>query len=145
MNDIFSDNALIIVGRVLQVTESSELSDQFLGELGTRRIELIKHSKEEYLKRLSEVFDRNEYIKVEFDSISVYPHAKVDGIYGVELTQYWHSYSTRKDGYRDEGYLFLMIDLREEDQPMIHVRTWQPKEITPRDDVINLSNFKIID
>ena len=145
LNDLFSDNALIIVGRVVQVAQNSELSDQFLGGLDTQRIELIKHSKEEYLKRLSEVFDKNEYIKVEFDSISVYPHANVEGIYGVELTQHWHSYSTRQDGYRDEGYLFLMIDLRDEEQPMIHVRTWQPKEVTPRDDVINLSNFKIID
>ena len=29
--------------------------------------------------------------------------------------------------YKDEGYLFLLIDFRGE-QPLIHVRNWQPGE-----------------
>lgn len=144
LEKIFSDNALIIVGRVLQESNKGHGGDRVLRELGTRRVEFIKHSKQEYLSRLDKVFMRNEFIKVEFNGINVYPHAEIEGIYGVELLQNWHSYSTRQEGYKDEGYLFLMVDLRDVDQPIIHVRTWQPKSETLNDEVINLSNFRII-
>ena len=145
LENVFSENALIIVGRVIRLKEEHVGDGQLLTGLGNERVEYIKHSKQEYLNRLHSVFQRNEFIKVEFDGINVYEHAEVPGIYGVELFQYWHSYSTRQAGYKDEGYLFLMIDLRNIDEPVIHVRTWQPKEETPREAVINLSNFRVID
>ena len=140
LEKIFSENALIIVGRVLQ---DQHQGGERVEALGTQRVEFIKHSKQEYLSRLDQVFQRNEFIKVEFNGINVYPHADMEGIYGVELLQHWHSYSTRQNGYKDEGYLFLMIDLRDIDQPIIHVRTWQPKGETSGDEIINLSNFRI--
>lgn len=145
LENVFSENALIIVGRVIQVKDEPVGDGQLLTGLGNERVEYIKHSKQEYFARLHSVFQRNEFIKVEFDGINVYEHAEVSGIYGVELFQYWHSYSTRRAGYKDEGYLFLMIDLRNIDEPVIHVRTWQPKEETPREAIINLSNFRVID
>ena len=144
LEKVFSENALIIVGRVIRDRMNNELSDNLMEGLGTDQVEYIKQNKREYLDRLGDVFERNEYIKVEFDSISVYSHAKVEGIYGVQMFQYWHSYSTRKEGYQDEGYLFLMIDLRDIDTPMIHVRTWQPEAFTSPDEVISLSNFRIV-
>ena len=144
LKNVFSENALIIVGRIVQERENNELTNRIIQGLGSERVEFIQHSKNEYLDRLNEIFERNEYIKVEFDSLKVYSHAEIDGIYGVQLYQHWHSYSTRQAGYSDEGYLFLMIDLRKTDAPTIHVRTWQPGTFTSPDDAISLGNFKII-
>lgn len=143
LEDVFSENALIIVGRVVQVSDDRSIANQLNNELGTERVEFIRHSKEEYLARLNEIFQRNEFIKVEFESINVYPHSEIEGIYGVELIQYWHSYSTRQNGYKDEGYLFLMVDVRDIEKIFIHVRTWQPKSATAPDEVINLRRFRL--
>ncbi len=144
LQDVFSENALIIVGRVVQPKQEDELSQNLVESLGTELVEFIRLSKIEYLSRLEQVFSNNEYIKVEFDSVRIHQHSRINGIYGVQLFQYWHSYSTRQAGYRDEGYLFLMIDIRDVEAPIIHVRTWQPEAFTNPDEVINLSNFRII-
>ena len=61
------------------------------------------------------------------------------------LKQKWHT-----DRYQDEGYLFLMVDFRDSDQPVVQVRTWQPykdkggKVITAKKDVFHLGSFRII-
>ena len=117
------------------------MSDQLLNGLGTEQVEFIRKDKNEYLASLRDVFAKNQYIKVEFESVLVYSHGEIDGIYGVQLVQYWHSHSDGERGYKDEGYLFLLIDLRDINMPMIHVRTWQPKEVTASDQAIGLSNF----
>jgi len=42
------------------------------------------------------------------------------------------------------AYVFLMIDFRDPDRPIIHVRSWQPEAYTPRSDVLSLGDFEII-
>ena len=53
--------------------------------------------------------------------------------------------------YSDDGYLFLLWDFRDEENPKIHVRTWQPKYLdqsqlqiaTKRDQVFTFDDFDI--
>ena len=64
-------------------------------------------------------------------------HGAKPNFYGVTLVQHWNS-ST----YSDKGILFLVWDCTDEDQPKIHVRTWQPME-TPENEVFTLSDIKL--
>ena len=130
INTVFSDQALIIVGQVVQGTgEESSYQQQ---------VEYLQFTKDEYVDRLRVLFDRNEWINVGYEDISLIRHPKHPEIYGVSLTQYYNS-ST----YSDEGYLFLLIDFKDPDKPMIHVRTWQPKQATPEDEVFHIGFMEI--
>ncbi len=146
IESVFGDNALIIVGRVLQERSGDNPYARVVEGLNQQNVEFIRLNKQQYIERLTDVFRKNEYIDVEFDSMSIHRHSEYKGIYGVQLLQHWHSYSTRSENpdYQDTGYLFLMIDLRNIDRPLIHVRTWQPEAFTDPREVINLSNFRVL-
>jgi hypothetical protein len=137
---IFSDDALIITGKVIErkPMDGIQLPD---------KIEYKKQSKKEYLGRLAKVFDRNKQIRVTFDEIEVMRHPANVDFYGVTLHQGYSS-----DNYHDDGYLFLLWDFRNEAHPQIHVRTWQPdsynvdgtgKQRIPKDEIFSLSDFDI--
>lgn len=138
LKNVFSENALIIVGRVTKV---SEKTDDLLGRTFSKeKVELFRMSKMEYLSSLFNVFRRNKYIKVEFEDLRIIRHRLFPNVYGVNLKQKWMS-----SGYQDKGYLFLMIDFRDESKPMIHVRAWQPEKSTDLGDVISLGDFELIE
>lgn len=137
LEKVFSENALIIVGRVIK--QKPEQNDMLEKNLEKKKVELIKMSKKEYMTHLVKVFRRNKWIDVSFEDIEIVQHRLYNDIYGVQLKQGWKS-ST----YSDEGYLFLMIDFKDEDNPMIHVRAWQPEKATDPDSVISLGDFEII-
>jgi hypothetical protein len=42
--------------------------------------------------------------------------------------------------YGDQGWLFLMVDLNDPGEPVIHVRTWQPTR-GEHDSIYGLSDF----
>lgn len=138
IENVFSDNALIIVGRVIQRQESNvDLLERNLPEA---QVELIKLGKQEYIKNLKNTFARNKYIKVNFNKIDIMQHRKYTYLYGVTLEQKWES-----SNYSDRGYIFLMIDFKTEEKPLIHVRSWQPKEFTKEEQVLGLGDFDIIE
>lgn len=135
---VYSDDALIIVGRVLKVDpEHSDMLQQSL--LTKDQIRFVKFSKTQYLSNLEKVFQFNDFVKVDFEDIEIMRHDSIQDIYGVTLKQKWQSSS-----YSDEGYLFLMIDFMDPDRPFIHVRTWQSEKF-PDGSVISLYDFNIID
>lgn len=142
LNTVFSDKALIITGKVIKVKPNSDIDRM---TLANNKVVYIKQSKQEYLRNLTRVFKISKYINVKFDEIEVVQHPKYDDIYGVTLKQYWHT-----NRYSDEGYLFLMIDFRDENNPQIQVRTWQPhknaqgKILTNKKDVFHLGSFRIV-
>ena len=136
LDEVFSENALIIVGRVL-VADETRAGEVKLNVSDTL-VELSRYSKREYLDNLRSVFRNNEYINVGFDSLEVYQHPRLKEIYGVSLVQNWSSTT-----YVDQGYLFLMVDFREQDRPVIHVRTWQPYTFTRPQDTFDLGHFII--
>lgn len=140
IESVFSDNALIITGKVIK---EKPKSDYALRTLSTERIVYQKRTKQEYIKNLKKVFSANKYINVIFDEVEVIQHPKLTDIYGVTLKQEWNS-----DRYRDVGFVFLMIDFQDELHPLIQVRTWQPEKldgkVLARDEVFNLGDFDIV-
>lgn len=42
-------------------------------------------------------------------------------LYAIQIAQDYYSSS-----YGDKGYLFLMVDINDPENPIIKVRTWQP-------------------
>ena len=134
LNQVFSDDALIITGKVITTKHAEGFTSQ--------KIQYNKQSKEQYIRNLRGVFQRNSYIKVTFDDIEVMRHPVNPNFYGVTLLQGWTS-----GKYHDDGYLFLLWDFSDENAPQIHVRTWQPDKIggkpLPKDEVFSLSDFDI--
>ena len=137
---VFSDHALIITGKVVKQVPTKDAAINSL--LGTEKIVYVTHTKKEYINNLKLTFGRNKYIDVVFDDIDVVSHPKNEKLYGVTLSQKWGS-ST----YNDTGYLFLMVDFKDEDWPMIHVRTWQPDKINgkdlSKDEIFKLNDFNL--
>ena len=134
LNMVYSDDALIITGRVI----TQKHPEGFISQ----KIRYNKQSKQQYLTNLLKVFKNTKYIRVSFDDIEVMRHPTNPNFYGVTLHQGWTS-----NTYHDEGYLFLLWDFRNENAPEIHVRTWQPDKIggkaLARDEVFSLSDFDI--
>jgi hypothetical protein len=142
LTSVFSDKALIITGKVISEKPNSDIDRM---TLTNNKVVYIKQTKQEYLRNLSNVFKTTKFVNVKFEDIDVVQHPKYDDVYGVTLKQYWHT-----NRYSDEGYLFLMIDFRDADNPLVQVRTWQPyknKEgqvITQKNDVYHLGSFRIV-
>ncbi len=122
---VFSEDALIIVGKQVKVKKTDSPGY-------TYQTKYIVRNKQQYIQRLKRAFAANEYVNVRFEDIRVVRHATYQYLYGVTVKQFWKS-----DHYSDEGYVFLLIDLRDEDKPVIHVRTWDKK------DTFNIRSFDL--
>ena len=129
INDIFSDDALIITGRVVKRAVTNEVMRN------NQYVEFTRHNKQDYLKRLARIFSSNEYINLKFANTDLAKMGKGGELYGIQIRQDY--FSTH---YGDTGYLFLMVDLNNPDKPIIHVRTWQP-EPDPNFGVIGAGDF----
>jgi hypothetical protein len=103
-----------------------------------QQVEYLQFTKDEYVERLGNLFAVNTWIEVGFSEITIFRHPRRESFYGVNLTQFYNS-----SVYSDVGYLFLLIDFRNPEEPMIHVRTWQPKYATPESDVFSLGDMEI--
>lgn len=140
IQSVFSDNALIITGKVIR---EKPKSDYALRSLSQERIVYQKRTKKEYIDNLKRVFSSNKYINVLFDEVEVIQHPKHPDIYGVTLKQEWNA-----DRYHDVGFVFLMIDFQDEMNPLIQVRTWQPEKlegrVLQRDEIFDLGDFDIV-
>ncbi|MDR0560657.1 MAG: nuclear transport factor 2 family protein [Prevotellaceae bacterium] len=140
---VYSDDALIITGRVIKQTKSVE---NVLGSYGfsKEKIEYQVQTKKEYINKLRGIFKNNAKINVLFDNIEVVRHPKYDDIYGVRLKQSWNT-----TNYSDVGFLFLMIDFKDGENMQIHVRTWQPEKLDGKqlreDEIFQLGDFIIYD
>lgn len=138
LNQIFSDDALIITGKVIK-SVPSEMNNF----LPTNKVIYNKQTKKEYLSRLSKIFATNKRINVVFDDIKIMKHPAKENFYGVTLKQGYSS-----DRYSDVGYLFLLWDFTNSDAPKIHVRTWQPEMLDantklPEEEIFTCEDFDI--
>ena len=127
IEQVFSDDALIIVGKQVKVKKLDGTGTQYVTKY-------IVRNKKQYIQRLKSAFNANEYVNVRFEDIKVVRHGTLQHMYGVTVKQFWKS-----DHYSDEGFVFLLIDLRNENKPMIHVRTWDKK------DSFNIRSFRLDD
>lgn len=134
LRQVFSNNALIIVGNIVKPTTND---DKY--QSGDAKVTMAIHSKHDYLSRLSKVFVTNKKIDVRFSDFKIMRHPTKEGIYGVMLRQQYSS-----DKYSDDGYLFLLWDFTNKSMPLIHVRTWQPKKSVNSDsELIGISDFNL--
>ena len=133
LRQVFSDNALIIVGHTVRSAEASSLR-------GSTKVTYSLRSKREYLSNLAKIFDSGEDIDLRFSGFRIMRHPTMEGIYGVTLRQ---EYSC--GGYSDDGWLFLLWDFRDPSMPLIHVRTWQPVKTVGEDEdgIIDMSDFNL--
>lgn len=134
IRQVFSDNALIIVGHVVKTGPGNGV------DMGVSdKVRYSIRSKQEYVRRLARIFASGKKIDVRFADFSVMRHPTVPGIYGVTLRQQY----TAGD-YSDDGFLFLLWDFRDRSMPLIHVRTWQPSTgAAMEDELIDLSDFNL--
>lgn len=139
LRQVFSPNALIITGKVIKVRKSE------IRPNGDRKIVYSTQSKKQYLSNLEKTFKNNSYIKVTFDNVMIVAHPTIRGVYGVTVHQNWKSSS-----YNDDGYVFMVWDFRNPDEPQIHVRTWQPEFVDKEkgqrlnpNDVFTLGDFDL--
>ena len=117
LRQVFSDDALIITGKVIKVRKSE------VAPAGAKVV-YTTQTKQQYLENLSRAFKAARYIKVAFDNVVIVEHPTIKGIYGVTVHQKWNT-----NRYSDEGYVFMVWDFRNPDTPQIHVRTWQPEYV----------------
>ena len=128
LDKIFSDDALIIVGTVLKQKQKGDVM-----HLSTEtKVRYDTLSKGRYIEKLHTVFSKNEFVNIRFLDTDFTQHKSGMELYGIQVKQEYLS-ST----YGDVGYLFLMVDLREE-LPVIHVRTWEPEKT---ENPINFDNI----
>ncbi len=114
ISSIFDDDALIITGRVLRnIKGPNEYNNN-------RYVTLTRQSKANYIKNLSRVFNSQEYINIQFSDCEVMKLGKGEQLFGIKIRQEYFSTT-----YSDTGYLFILVDLRDYQRPVIHVRTWQ--------------------
>jgi hypothetical protein len=138
---VYSDDALIRTGKVVKQAKMTDItltSSGFSKEI----IEYQIQTKKEYINKLRSVFNNNARINVNFDRVEVVRHPKYDEIYGVTLKQEWNS-----TNYSDTGWLLLIIDFKDGENMMVHVRTWQPEMLNEKqleeDERYQLWDFKI--
>lgn len=138
LRQVFSEDALIITGKVIKVRKSE------VAPAGTKVI-YTTQTKQQYLENLGRAFKAANYIKVAFDNVVIVEHPTIKGIYGVTVHQRWNT-----NRYSDEGYVFMVWDFRNPDEPQIHVRTWQPEFVDKEkgqklnpNDVFTLGDFDL--
>ncbi|MBL4561644.1 MAG: LPP20 family lipoprotein [Labilibaculum sp.] len=127
---IFSDDALIITGEIVKAkyNESYKYADSQI-------IKYNRQTKQQYLKSLRYSFLSKEFINVKFENNEIRKAGKGGSIFGIKIKQNYYS-----SNYGDVGYLFLIVDLNNCYEPIIHVRTWQPNA-TSNDNLYDLSSF----
>lgn len=132
IKNVFDDNAIIITGRV---TRKPQLSKDGNSYMDNKVIKYTRQSKQEYIRNLAHCFAGNEFINIRFANNDIIKSGKGGETYGIQIKQDYYS-ST----YGDTGYLFLMIDVNDPDNPIIKVRTWQP-ERDPNFGIIGIADF----
>lgn len=137
INRIFSEDAIIITGTVPMKRERIRDTQSWREQI-TYKVQ----NKLQYIKSLSDNFSRNKYVKVTFSDVEVVRHPANPNYYGVTLHQHWKS-----TNYEDDGYLLLVWEFRDGEDPIIHYRTWQPTHIGARSltkkEIINIMDFNI--
>ena len=131
INSIFSNDALIITGAFVKSAGQTEMSPAKM-----QHVKYTRQTKEQYMKNLKRCFDSNEYINIRFAD-NIVRKSKSPNIYGIQIKQDYYSSS-----YGDTGYLFLLIDFKDPEAPLIHVRTWQPdNDPNVKDGRIGIADF----
>ena len=130
LDTIFAEDALIITGRVVKVKKNADNA-----YANNRIVRYNKQSKKKYISHLRQSFLSKEYINIKFEESRIRKSGMRGDVYGIQIKQNYYS-----SNYGDKGFLFLMVDLNNKQEPVIHVRTWQP-DINKQNGIYGLSDF----
>lgn len=130
ISSIFADDALIIVGNMVKVKPVADNPFQ-----NNSIIKYNRYNKQQYIKNLQHCFASSEYINLKFEDSDIRKAGQLGGRYGIQIKQNYFSAN-----YADQGYLFLLVDLDNPDEPSIHVRTWQPEK-NPDGSIYGIEDF----
>ena len=131
LDKVFDDNAVIVLGKRLQV--APQLNKE--GYMNNHRVQFTQLTKREFLRNLRRQFQSKDYINLHFSQNRIYQLQKGVERYGIEIKQDYYS-----SNYGDTGYLTMIFDLTNPDQPVIHVRTWQ-EQPDPNFGVVSPADF----
>lgn len=131
LDKVFDDNAVIVLGKRLQV--APQLNKE--GYMNNHRVQFTQLTKREFLRNLRRQFQSKDYINLHFSQNRIYQLQKGVERYGIEIKQDYYS-----SNYGDTGYLTLIFDLTNPNQPVIHVRTWQ-EQPDPNFGVVSPADF----
>jgi hypothetical protein len=118
IESIFADDALIIVGRVVERAPNRENPYR-----NNEVVRYNRYDKTQYIRNLRHAFNSNEFINIRFEDNIINKAGSGGEVFGIQIKQDYFS-----SNYGDTGYLFLIVNVNEPDTPVIHVRTWQPKK-----------------
>ncbi len=132
LENVFSDDALIITGKVI-MRQKAEVG------MSQKDYEYTVKTKREYLDKLRGLFSnpRTGAINVKFNDYRIKRHGSKPNYYGVTVIQDWNT-----NAYSDQGIVFLVWDFTNKERPQIQVRTWQPMD-TDENEVFTLKRFKL--
>lgn len=132
LENVFSDDALIITGKVI-MRQKAEVG------MSQKDYEYTVKTKREYLDNLRRLFSnpRTGAINVKFNDYRIKRHGSKPNYYGVTVIQDWNT-----NAYSDQGIVFLVWDFTNKERPQIQVRTWQPMD-TDENEVFTLKRFKL--
>lgn len=125
---MFDDDAVIIVGHVVKKAGLRRTGDGTIIE-NQEHVSYARKTKTEYMAQLKRCFASNQFINIRFANTEVGAVDVGEDTYGIQLRQEYFSSS-----YGDVGYLYLMVDFLNPDEPVIKIRTWQPErrpDLTP--------------
>lgn len=128
---LFSDESVIIVGNVAKAVPTSTSNVEKQISIGGQQVVTYnRYTKDQYIERLEKVFNRNAFVNIKFthNNIQFLEKFQDRKIYGIMIGQEYNS-ST----YADMGFLYLIVDMTNRDEPTIIVRTWEPNEVDLKD------------
>ncbi len=127
IKNVFADDAIIIVGNVVRKkTGGTPAGERPVTLEGQETIKYNRYDKDGYLHKLRQTFKQNEMINLRFsqNDIQMLDKYKNEEIFGITIGQEYNS-----THYADKGYLFLLVNMTNHDEPQIKIRTWQPNEV----------------
>lgn len=141
---LLGNDALVVVGKEIRRRKG------LFNRKGTETMEYRDSYRRDYLSKIQRAFNKSTWV-----SASMQPIVDSDGdtlshitqslsnshFYGVRLQLKWES----QCGYSEQGYALLLWDFTDIQQPLIHVRTWQPAYVFGRPlnatEIFSLSDF----
>lgn len=124
LESVFDDNATIITGHIIKKAPKVAMEGESFINSNNKLIKYTRQTKSEYMRKLKMCFQSNQFINIRFADNDVVKMGAGGETYGIQIKQDY--YSTNYGDYGDHGYLFLMVDFNDPDNPSIKVRTWQP-------------------
>ena len=121
LESVFDDNATIITGHIIKKAPKVVLEGESYINSNNKLIKYTRQTKSEYMRKLKMCFQSNQFINIRFADNDVVKMGAGGETYGIQIKQDYYS-----TNYGDHGYLFLMVDFNDPDNPSIKVRTWQP-------------------